>query len=210
MEIAYDLAQGGAAKVWLSVRTPPKHPAADDSRRLHRPRAAALPRAFADAFANFGRRMDVGDLSEYGLPIPEEGVFARMNRLGVAPTIVDQEVVEAIKAGSIEVVRGVESVDATGFDLAGPARVEPDVAICATGRGLEPLVGHLGVLGEDGVPRMLGPLAAAPGLRFMGYVTQPSALGYMSKEAKLTAKAIVRELDSAPSNVARKRCLRER
>lgn len=201
MEIAYDLAQGGAAKVWLSARTPPNillRTAQGDFIGLALLR---FPVRFADAFANVGRRMDLGDLSKYGLPIPEEGVFARMRRLGVAPTIVDKEVIEAIKAGSIEVVRGVESLDAAGVGLAGGARVEPDVVICATGyrRGLEPLVGELGVLGEGGIPRMLGPLAAAPGLRFMGYVTRPSALGYMSKEAKLTAKAILRELDPARS-----------
>jgi hypothetical protein len=155
-----------------------------------------LPARFGDAVARFGRRMGVGDLTEYGLPVPEEGVFSRLHRLGVAPAIVDQEVIEAIKARRIEVVRGVESLDETGVRLADGARVEPDVVICATGyrRGLEPLVGHLGVLDDRGVPRARGETAAAGGLRFLGFVSRPGALGYMGREAKRAARAIVREL----------------
>ena len=65
-------------------------------------------------------------------------------------------------------------------------RLEPDAVICATGYrcGLEPLVGHLGVLDKRGVPAAVGERAAAPGLRFIGYVPRPGGLGYMGKEAK--------------------------
>jgi hypothetical protein len=68
--------------------------------------------------------------------------------------------------------------------------------IAATGyrRGLESLVGHLGVLDERGVPRAQGAKAAAPGLRFVGFTARPGALGYMGKQAKQAAKAIAREL----------------
>lgn len=204
MEIAFDLAEGGAGKVWLAARTPPnillrEGPAGVPgdvigSVLLH------TPVRFADWFANFGRRMDVGDLTEHGLPVPEEGVFSRMYRLGVAPAIIDKEILGAIKSGAIEIVRGVESLDRRGVALADGATVEPDAIICATGyrRGLEPLVGHLDVLGERGVPRALGPKPAAPGLRFIGYVPRPGGLGYMAKEAKRAAKAIKGELASAP------------
>jgi len=109
---------------------------------------------------------------------------------------VDHEVIDAIKARRIEVVRGVESLDETGVTLAGGVRVEPDAVICATGyrRALQPLVGHLGVLDPGGGPRTVSPKAAAPGLRFAGYVSRPGALGYMGKEAKRAARAIEREL----------------
>jgi hypothetical protein len=145
--------------------------------------------------------MDLGDLTEYGLPVPEEGLFARLYRLGVAPAIVDKEVIEAIKEGRIEVVRGVESLDATGAQLADDARVEPDVIICATGYtpGLDSLVGHLGVLGDQGRPAAVGEQPAAEGLRFIGYVPRPGMIGYSAKEAKRAAKAIVRELRTAPA-----------
>lgn len=203
MEIAYDLAEGGAAKVWLSARTPPNIflragpgglPGDFIALALLR-----LPVRLADALARFGRRIDIGDLSGYGLPVPAEGVFSRFRRLGVAPAIVDKEVIETIKAGRIEVVHGVESFDSTWVCLDDGTRVEPDAIICATGfrRGLEPLVGHLDVLDEHGAPRALGAHPAADGLRFVGYVPRPSQLGYIAKEAKRAADAIARELRSA-------------
>jgi len=203
MEIAYDLAEGGAAQVWLSARTPPNILIREGPGGLPGDMIGVallrLPARAADAIARFGRRMAVGDLTEYGLPVPEEGVFSRMYRLGVAPAIVDEEVIDAIKARRIEVVRGVDSLDATGVSLADGARVEPDAIVSATGyrRGLEPLVGHLGVLDERGTPRATGADPAAPGLRFIGFVPRPGQLGYSAKQAKRAARAIVGELSSA-------------
>jgi flavin-dependent dehydrogenase len=200
MEIAHDLAEGGASKLWLSARTPPNILLREGPGGFPGDMLAVLlfhfPTPIGDAVARFGRRMDLGDLTEHGLPAPEEGVFSRLNRLGVAPAIVDKEVVEAIKARRIEVVRGVESLDATGVRLADGARIEPDTVICATGyrRALEPLVGHLDVLDGRGVPRAVGGEPVASGLRFIGYVPRPGNLGYMGKEAKRAAKAIAREL----------------
>src|ERR671937_156941 len=200
MEIAYDLAEGGASKVWLSVRTPPniltKRGPGGLPGDLMGIAMLHLPVRVGDAVARFVRRMDLRDLSEYGLPVPEEGVMSRLRRLGVAPAIVDEEMIGAIKAGHIEVVRGVESLDGGGARLADGVRLEPDVIICATGyrRGLESLVGHLGVLDEDGLPRARGAKAAARGLHFIGYVPRPGAIGYMGKEARRAAKVIAREL----------------
>jgi Pyridine nucleotide-disulphide oxidoreductase len=205
MEIAYDLVEGGGGKVWLSVRTPPNILLREGPGGLPGDMIGVallrFPPRFGDAVARLGRRMDLGDLTEFGLPVPEEGVFSRLRRLGVAPAIVDREVIAAIKEGRIEVVRGVESLDPTGVQLTGGARVEPDAVVCATGyrRGLEPLVGHLGVLDERGVPRAVGEKPAAGGLRFVGYVPRPGQLGYLGKEAKRAAKAIVRELHESGS-----------
>jgi len=199
MEIAHDLTST-AAKVWLAARTPPnilvrEGPGGFPGDVI----AMALlhaPVRVADAVANFGRRMDIGDLTAYGLPVPDEGVFSRHHRIGAVPAIVDHEVIDAIKAGDIEIVRGVESFDSGGVRLADGARIEPSAVICATGYrgGLEHMVGHLGVLDDSGMPRAQGAEAAAPGLRFVGYVSRPGALGYMAKQAKHAAKAIAREL----------------
>ena len=67
--------------------------------------------------------------------------------------------------------------------------------MAATGysRGLEPLVGHLGVLDERGVPRVHGGPAAAPGLRFVGYAPRPGQIGHMGREARQAAKQINNE-----------------
>jgi hypothetical protein len=94
------------------------------------------------------------------------------------------------------VVPAVTSLGSSSVELADGARLEPEAVICATGyrRGLEPLVGHLDVLGEHGMPSVLAPRPAAPGLRFVGYLARPGGLGYMGKEARRSARAIAREL----------------
>jgi cation diffusion facilitator CzcD-associated flavoprotein CzcO len=202
MEIAHDLAEGGASEVWLSARTPPNIVLRRGPGGLPGDLLGAFllhfPVSVADAVARFGQRMAVGELASYGLPAPAEGVFSRLRRTGQAPAIVDMEVIEAIKAGRFTIVPGVDSLDSTGVRLSGGggARVEPDAVICATGyrRGLERLVGHLDLLDERGVARPLGREPAAPGLRFIGYVPRPGGLGYMAKEATHAAKAIAYEL----------------
>ena len=212
MEIAHELANGGAAKVWLAVRTPPNlllrqgpGPVPGD---LIATWLWRLPTGVADRIARFGSRMDFGDLSEYGLAQPETGVFTAVRTQNKVPAIVDAEVVEAIKDGRIEVVTAVSALDAAGVELAGGARIEPDAVICATGyrRALEPLVGHLDVIRHDGLPKVLAPKAAAPGLRFAGFVLRPGGLGYMGKQARRSARAIARELrkdrSSEPARLA--------
>ena len=190
-EIAHELTTDGAARVRLAVRTPPNI-------ILRNPIGPPLARTImrlgtrrADAVLRFVSRHEIGDLTAYGLPVPEEGLFSRLKRLGVAPTIVDKEVIESIKERRIEIVAGVESLDETGLTLTDGSRVEPDAVIAATGyrTGLAPTVGHLGVLDERGVPRGGEP---APGLHFVGYVPRPAHVGYMGQEAKRAAKAIAR------------------
>jgi cation diffusion facilitator CzcD-associated flavoprotein CzcO len=200
MEIAHELAEGGAAKVWLAVRTPPNillrqgpGPVPGD---LIGTWLWHLPTRVADRIAGFARRVDLGDLTKYGLPAPERGVFSDVRTRGKVPAIVDAEVIEAIKDGRIEIGAAVESLDSSEVELADGTRVEPESVICATGyrRELEPLLGHLGVLGERAMPKAIGPRPAADGLRFIGYLPRPGGLGYMGKEARRAASAIQREL----------------
>jgi cation diffusion facilitator CzcD-associated flavoprotein CzcO len=192
MEIAYDLAEGGAERVRLAIRTPPniiiREPLGPLLARLV---VKLLPTARADRLMSTVRRKKLGDLSSVGLPEPEEGVVSRLKRLGVAPAIVDHEVIDAVRDGRIEVVAAVGSLDEGGVTLADGARIEPDALIAATGyrRGLEAMVGHLGVLGEHGAP-VTTVEEAAPGLRFVGYVPQPGMIGRLGKQAKTAARGI--------------------
>jgi cation diffusion facilitator CzcD-associated flavoprotein CzcO len=192
MEIAYDLIEGGAGRVRLAVRTPPNI-------LIRNPIGPLLARGMlklgprrADRIMSFVRRREIGDLTEYGLPEPEEGIFSRLMRLGVAPAIVDKEVIEAIKERRIEIVAGVESLDQAGVSLSDGSRIEPEAVIAATGYrcGLEPVVGHLGVLDERGVPSPPTGDEAAPGLRFIGYLPRPAHIGLIAREATYAAKAI--------------------
>jgi cation diffusion facilitator CzcD-associated flavoprotein CzcO len=200
MEIAYDLAVGGAAHVQLAVRTPPNIVLRQAPGGLPGdvPGIAMLrlPPRLADAQMKVIRRLAIGDLSEYGLAVPKEGLFTRLRRDCKAPAIVDKEVIEAIKDRRVEIVAGVESLDETSVRLADGTRVEPDAIVAATGyrRALEPLVGHLGVLDEHGSPRAVRGKPALPGLRFIGYVPRPGQIGYMGGEAKRAAAGIAREL----------------
>jgi cation diffusion facilitator CzcD-associated flavoprotein CzcO len=192
MEIAYDLAEGGAGRVRLAVRTPPNIIIRSPAGPIFANALRRLPPERADAFMRRVRAKEIGDLTEYGLPVPEEGLFSRLRRLGVAPAIVDKEMIQAIKDRRIEIVAGVESLDETGVALADSTRIEPDAVIAATGYrpGLEPLVGHLGVLNERGVPHSPQGEEAAPGLRFIGYRPLPAHISHMSREARRVAKEI--------------------
>jgi hypothetical protein len=199
MEIAHDLARGGAAKVWLAVRTPPNivlrgGPGGLPGDVLATPLYHA-PRRFADKIAQAGRRRALGDLSPFGRPVPEEGPFSRLRRLGLAPTLVDMDVIDAVKDGSIEVVKRPGSFDGGVVSLVDGTRLQPDVVISATGYlpGLDPLVGHLGVLNERGMPRVLEE-PAAPGLRFLGFTARPSLIGYTARRSRAMAKQAAKEL----------------
>jgi cation diffusion facilitator CzcD-associated flavoprotein CzcO len=196
MEIAHDLAGGGAAKVWMAVRTPPNimlrgGPGGLPGEVIALPLFHA-PTRLGDALALKARRRIIGDLSEFGLPIPDEGPFTRLERYGAVPSLVDIEVIDAIRDGSIEVVAGVEGADRGGVRLLDGRRLTPDVAICATGyhNGLAPMVGHLDVLDERGEPRGSWDRPAIPGLWFIGFSRRPALIGYMGKQSRRIAKTI--------------------
>lgn len=200
MEIAFDLTSGGADKVWLAVRTPPNIMLREGPLGLPGDVIAIplynSPIRIADAIARFGRRIAIGDLGDFGLPAPAEGIFARSERLGVAPAIVDREVITAIRDRAFDVVGAVESLTPDTVHLADGSTIRPDALVCATGfsRGLAKLVGHLGVLDERGRPTTAGKVPAAPGLRFIGFVPRAAQIGYAAKQARHAAKAIAQEL----------------
>jgi cation diffusion facilitator CzcD-associated flavoprotein CzcO len=204
MEIAYDLADGGASRVRLAIRTQPNLilrqagglPGDVPAMLMYR-----LPARIGDRQTRLIRRLTIGDLSAHGLVPPPEGIMSRSHREGKAPAILDKPVIDAIRQRRIEIVAAVESFDETGVVLADGTRLEPDVVIAATGysTGLDPLVGHLAVLDERGVPLIHGGPAAAPGLRFIGYQPRPGQIGYVGAEATRAAKQIRKELRNQTS-----------
>jgi putative flavoprotein involved in K+ transport len=199
MEIAYDLAEGGASRVRVAVRTQPNiilrqsGPVPGDvpATLMYR-----LPPQIGDRQTRLIRRLTIGDLSGHGLVPPQEGIMSRVHREGKAPAILDKPIIDAIKQRRIEIVAAVDSLDVTGVVLADRTRLEPNVVIAATGytTGLQPLVGHLGVLDDRGVPLVHGGAAAAPGLRFIGYQPRPAQIGNIGAEATRASKQIKKEL----------------
>jgi putative flavoprotein involved in K+ transport len=173
-EIAADLVEGGAGKVWISIRTSPNIVRRDGPGGiapqylgiLMRP----LPLKIVDPLSLLVQKLVIGDLSRYGIAAPATGVATRV--LDGHIPLIDVGFLAQLKAGRIEVVPGI-----TGFEgsevVCGARRLKADVVIAATGYspGLEPMVGHLGVLDANGRPSFHAPQPSpqAPGLFFIGY-----------------------------------------
>lgn len=196
-EIAVDLVEHGARRVLLAVRTPP-HLLLREVGGMPTTVVSVLtryvPSALVDPVVGLVQRLTVGDLTRHGLPRPTKGVYRRVREEGQIP-ILDVGLIDALRAGSVEVVTGVESFDGAEVVLSDGARVQPDVVVAATGyrRGLDGLVGHLGVLRDDGRPAVHGARTApaAPGLHFIGYTNPISG---MFRELRLDARRIARAI----------------
>jgi putative flavoprotein involved in K+ transport len=195
MEIAADLAGGGAGQVFLAVRTPPNILLRSVAGIPGDPAAMILRHVAArtaDAVLAPVRLLTIGDLTRYGLPAPAEGPFAHLKRTGCGPAVVDRPVLRHIRSGRIRVVAAVVGLDAGGTVLADGSRIRADAVIAATGHqpGLGHLVGHLGVLDERGRPRAHAGTPASPGMWFIGFRSQPGQLGALGGEARLVARNV--------------------
>src|SRR5262249_31158914 len=118
--------------------------------------------------------------------------FTRVIEDGQIP-ILDVGLIGALKRGKIGVVGAVEGFDGDEVVLSS-GRTKVDVVIAATGyrRGLEGLVGHLGILDEKGLPKVHGPVAHQ-GLYFIGYTNPISGnLRELAIDARKIGKAIRR------------------
>ncbi|OMQ15476.1 hypothetical protein A7K94_0209195, partial [Modestobacter sp. VKM Ac-2676] len=109
--------------------------------------------------------------------------------------IVDREVVDDLRAGRIRVVAAVQRLEGDRVHLADGSRLRVDAVIAATGLRprLEPLLGDLGVLDDDGLPVTEDEEPALPGLRFVNFGMRPGLLAAAGQRARRTAAAIARE-----------------
>ena len=191
-EIAVDLADGGAARVRLSVRTPP-HIVRRDSLGLPSQvlgiALTKLPPGWVTPVAMFLRRRTIPDLAPYGLPIPDEPPGATFARKWMIP-ILDVGIVDAVRSERVEVVAAVERFEGEEVVLADGSRLAPQAVVAGTGfrPGLEPLVGHLGVLDERGRPVEQTPL---PGLHFVGFTV---TLGGLMRKVGIEARELAESL----------------
>jgi putative flavoprotein involved in K+ transport len=195
LDIATDLAQGGAARVRLAMRTPPNLllklscglPTDFLAAGLYR-----VPNRVADWVGRLLQRITVGDLSRWGVTAPEAGIFTRLHE-GFAPAIVRPEVIAAIKARDFDIVPGVRAINADGVELEDGTRSHPDVVIAATGygTGLQPILGHLGMLDGAGMPPEFQGVPVQPGLRFLGYAP---CMGVIGRDARRVVRHLHSEL----------------
>jgi putative flavoprotein involved in K+ transport len=194
-EIAVDLVENGAREVAIAVRTSPHIILRE---RYGIPSLALgvlfrhLPPRVFDPVAAVMRKADVGDLTAYGLPTPKDGLYERILRDDAIP-LVDVGFLAALKAGQVTVVPGVVGFDGSHVVHSDGLPRPAEVVIAATGykRCLEPLVGHLGVLGPDGRPtvRRAQTHPSAPRMWFTGYTNPISG---MFRELGIDAKRIAR------------------
>jgi putative flavoprotein involved in K+ transport len=208
-EIAYELCTDGGCRVWTALRTPPsvaprEWPAGFP---LNYPTVVLdlLPDAVLDQAGFLTQRLIYGNLAKHGIPRAPLGVQSATKKRHVS-ALIDAGFVRALKDGKLKLVAALERFDGPEAVLADGSRLRPQVVIAATGydRNLPGIVGHLGVLDEDGLPTLGGqPLraprqhAAAPGLFFNGYYTSAAGqLRFMRIDGRRIARAIIRELAS--------------
>jgi putative flavoprotein involved in K+ transport len=197
-EIALDLAQGGAAEVSLSVRTPPAIVRRDTfgvPSQLLGIAAAHLPVPVVDRIARTIRRISLPDLSAQGLPAPEQP-YSEFRRRRVIP-ILDVGLVDEVRDGRVRVAPTLERFEDGRAVFADGASSEFDAVVAATGfrTGLEPLVGRLGVLNEHGEPTVHGAQEhpGAPGLHFVGFeLTLGGTFRLVGKQALELARTVGR------------------
>ncbi|WP_228989713.1 NAD(P)/FAD-dependent oxidoreductase [Streptomyces sp. DH8] len=203
-EIAADLAEGGAARVRIAVRTAPhivRRSTAGWPAQATGILVRRLPVRLVDRAAAAVSRISVPDLSAHGLPRPDSGLASRA-RQGAIP-VQDVGLIDAVRSGRVTPVAAVASFDGDTVVLTDGARIAPDAVIAATGydRALEPLLGHLGVLDGRGRPVARGGRSprSAPGLYFTGFTNPISGmLREMARDAgKIARRVAKREARSA-------------
>jgi putative flavoprotein involved in K+ transport len=205
-EICVDLVEGGAGDVFLSVRTPPnilRRDVAGFPTQALGVVMRKLPVRLVDRMTALAQRVTVGDLSKHGLPRAPRGMYSRAVQDDQIP-ILDVGLIGLLKAERLRVVGAVEGFEGTDVLLAEGDRLRPDAVIAATGfrRGLEPLVGRLGLVGRNGRPAVHGREThpEAPNLFFIGFSNPISGnLREIAIDARRIAREVAAQRDAPPA-----------
>lgn len=160
-----------------------------------------LPIKALDRLVSLMTRLFYGDLRTYGLPIPTKGAATRNLEENVVPSL-DDGFMAALKKGLFKVVPEIRRFTEEHVELVDGTVLQPDAVICATGYrlGLEPLVGHLGVLNTRGFPRYWADQSSPeyPGLWFFGLNTSIFGNFYVRRAESKRLAAHIRDSLPAP------------
>jgi putative flavoprotein involved in K+ transport len=186
VEMAGQLVDAGVQQLWLSARTPPTIlplQVAGLPMDLIGVTARPLPERVRDAVAGRISRLVIGDLAPYGLPAPTVGPYRKLRTTGVT--------------GAVD--RGFARLATAEVVLRDGRALRPDVVLLATGfrPGLEPLVGHLGVLDSRGSP-LPGPGRSTPGSTGLWFVGFWPALEGALRRHPVEARRIARAISGQP------------
>jgi cation diffusion facilitator CzcD-associated flavoprotein CzcO len=204
-DVLNHLSRVNPAKVWVSIRHGPAIlPTRMLGFPLHRLAKlfALLPARLLDPMFKLTAWLAFGDLSRFGMRSHPEGGGTRLLRDGIAFAL-DDGFIGALKAGRVDVVAETVGFESDKVALADGRLIDPDVVIAATGYrpNLEPMLGHLDVLNENGQPRY--PMGEAdpthPGLWFTGF--KPVFTGYFHA-AGVAAERIADGIAARSSNAA--------
>ena len=189
--------------MWIAVRTPPQIVRRDFAgwpAHATGILVSRLPAALVDPVARLQRRLTVPDLTPYGIAAPDDGLLSRVRRVGEVP-LQDVGFIGAVRGGKVTPVAAVTGFEGDKVLLADGSAIGAQAVIAATGyrRGLEKMVGDLGVLDESGMPRVHGGPPAAPGLFFLGYtVSLRGMLRDIAADARRVAPAVGRDYQPGP------------
>jgi putative flavoprotein involved in K+ transport len=208
-EIALELSQSSARRVRLSVRRAPM--IVPRSIVGFSPQGIAgilrqLPTPIADWLGvRLLRPASDTELVRLGFPTPPRDrsrMFTTNARTGRLP-VFDSGLLNAVRAGRIEVVAAVESLETDTVRLSDGTWYKPDVVIAATGYkpGLRSLVGEPGLLDGKGWPRFRGSAEAptSPGVYFVGFGRPLSGqMREIGTEATRLVNVIRRRINDIP------------
>jgi putative flavoprotein involved in K+ transport len=191
-EIAADLAEHGAARVEIAVRTSPpivSRQVAGIPVQIFGILLSRLPARAVDRAAAKMRRFTLGDLAPYGLGPPAWGSFSERR-----PAVIDVGFVRELKARRVHVRPGVSRFRPNGVVFSDGSEGDFDAVVAATGfrPGLDQLLDVPGAIDEDGLPRE-GPRGAGllQGLFFAGFTeTVRGQLYEANKAAPKLAAAV--------------------
>ncbi|MEO1337725.1 MAG: NAD(P)/FAD-dependent oxidoreductase, partial [Myxococcota bacterium] len=190
------LAEGKAARVRVSVRTPPN---ILPRSILGLPSQVSgilfgwLPSRWMDWMVKPIQWLTIGNLQRFGFGKPPRGIFGQISRDGQVP-IMDTGFVAQVRRGRIQGVAAVASFESRDVVLADGRRIQPDVVIAST--GFDPALKSLlpaEVSSSDGLPAVdaSAQVVGQPGLYLAGFLVSVSGvLREISIQATRVATAI--------------------
>lgn len=203
VDIAIDLLDRGAGSVTVAVRTPPHFlPREMCGVALQNLSVGNryLPLWIQDIGGDVIQALSAGNLSRTPLGRPREGMFTRLARTGVSPSVDDGVFVPAVRSGRITVIGEVTGLYAGGVLTADGERHPAHTVLAATGyrTGLESVLEVPRILDSRGLPPLSRPATKAlanAGLHFVGYV---SPLTGHLREIGLRARRVARCIAAEP------------
>jgi glycine/D-amino acid oxidase-like deaminating enzyme len=192
-EIAADLVESGARRVAVAVRTSPPITRRDIVGipiQVLGMAASVLPPRASDRIASALRRVAIGDLSRYGLGPAEWGTFTAKR-----PPLIDVGFLRQLRAGSVEILPGVERLYESEVGFADGRSERFDAVIAATGyrntlADLVDLDGETLQTPAGGAPARLAPRLYVIGFR----ATVRGDLFETRRDSLALAREISREL----------------